>query len=58
MVKTKKPKLIKRLKQHGKSNIKADKKRKALPPGRRVSKTGKKYTETRKNRSDTRFSKT
>ena len=31
---------------------KADKQRKALQPGVRISKTGKKYTETRKNRSD------
>lgn len=31
----------------------ADNKRKALPPGRRVSKTGRVYTERRANRSDT-----
>lgn len=30
----------------------ADRKRKAKAPGVRVSKSGKKYTETRKNRSD------
>lgn len=40
------------LKQVGKSNIEIDKMRKALAPGKRVSKTGKVYWETRKNRSD------
>ena len=30
-----------------------DRGRKALPPGKRVSKSGKVYWETRKNRSDT-----
>lgn len=30
-----------------------DRRRKALPPGRRVSKTGRVYTERRANRSDT-----
>lgn len=38
--------------QRGKSNIKRDAMLKALPPGKRISKTGRKYTETRKNRSD------
>ena len=34
------------------SDIDADKKRIALPAGKRVSKTGKIYYESRKNRSD------
>ena len=38
--------------QYGKSKKAADEKRKALPPGRRISKSGRKYTENRKNRSD------
>jgi hypothetical protein len=33
-------------------SIKSDRKRSALPPGRRISKSGKKYTEHRQNRSD------
>ena len=33
-------------------SVKVDRKRKALPPGKRMSKTGRKYTETRRNRSD------
>ncbi len=33
-------------------SVKADKRKTALPPGRRISKTGTKYTETRRNRSD------
>ena len=40
------------LDQVGKSNIKADSKRKALAPGKRISKTGNIYWETRRNRSD------
>jgi len=44
---------IKVLKQTGKMpNIPVDKSRLALQPGKRVSKTGKTYWETRKNRSD------
>jgi len=39
-------------KQHGKTNIYRDKRRKALPPGKRISKTGKPYYEMRLNRSD------
>lgn len=35
-------------------SIKADKRRKALPPSKRVSRTGKVYYERRKNRSDLR----
>ncbi len=38
--------------QTGKSNKKRDKSRKALPPGKRRSKTGKIYWESRANRSD------
>lgn len=52
VTKRKKGRTIKILKQHGTSNIKADRKRKALTPGKRVSRYGNKYTETRKNRSD------
>lgn len=39
--------------QTGKTkNILMDRKRKALPPGWRISKSGKRYYESRKNRSD------
>ena len=38
--------------QKGRSNIKKDKARKAKRPGARISKSGRKYSETRKNRSD------
>ena len=38
--------------QNGKSNIKRDRVRKAMPSGKRMSKTGKIYYEYRKNRSD------
>ena len=40
------------LDQVGKTNVKADAKRKALAPGKRISKSGNIYWETRKNRSD------
>ena len=40
------------LKQRGSSNLKIDEKRKAQLPGKRISKTGNTYWETRKNRSD------
>jgi len=40
------------LKQVGKTTVDADKKRDALKAGKRVSKSGKVYWETRKNRSD------
>ena len=44
---------VKVLDQSGKTpNIKRDKGRKAELPGKRISKTGKVYWETRKNRSD------
>ena len=38
-------------------NIIVDAKRKALMPGKRISKSGKVYWETRKNRSDSRGKK-
>ena len=40
------------LKQVGKSDMVRDAERKALLPGKRISKSGKIYWETRKNRSD------
>ena len=43
---------IRTLKQVGTTNLKRDAVRKALVPGKRISKTGKVYWETRKNRSD------
>jgi hypothetical protein len=46
------PRVVKILPQVGKSDKVRDKGRKALPPGKRVSSTGKIYWETRKNRSD------
>lgn len=39
-------------KQIGKNNYKRDVKRIAQPAGRRISKTGRLYYETRKNRTD------
>lgn len=47
-----KRKSVKRLPQTGKSVISRDKTRDALVPGKRVSRYGKTYWETRKNRSD------
>jgi len=44
-------------KQVGGSNFKVDEKRRALLPGKRVSKSGKIYWETRRNRSDSSGSK-
>ena len=38
--------------QTGTSNKKRDKARKAMPPGKRISKTGKIYYESRRSRSD------
>ena len=38
--------------QTGTSVRKVDKARTAMPPGRRLSASGKKYTENRRNRSD------
>lgn len=43
---------LKVLKQRGTSNTKIDRARKAMLPGKRISKTGKIYWETRKSRSD------
>ena len=43
---------VKVLEQVGTSNKKRDQMRKALAPGKRISKTGKIYWETRSNRSD------
>lgn len=49
----KKSRVVKRVHyQTGRTSRKVDKKRRALHPGRRVSRTGRRYTETRKNRSD------
>jgi len=53
-MKYKKRKLIKKMKQTGNSNIGRDKKYKSLKPGKRISASGGKYTETRANRSDVR----
>jgi hypothetical protein len=43
---------VKRMKQTGTSNRRYDRHVQAMPPGRRVSRTGRKYTERRRNRSD------
>ncbi len=43
---------LRTLKQVGTSNKSRDEKRNALSPGKRVSKSGNVYWETRKNRSD------
>ena len=43
---------LRKLDQVGKTDVSRDKKRQALMPGKRRSKTGKVYWETRKNRSD------
>lgn len=48
-----KARVVKKMTQKGKrSDRKKDKKRKALPPGVRISKSGNRYTERRPNRSD------
>ena len=48
-----KRKLIKLKKQTGtRKSVKADKRTKALLPGKKRAKSGKIYTETRKNRTD------
>jgi len=49
---------LKQLKQVGKSNTVRDEHLKALLPGKRISKNGNIYWETRKNRSDKKGSKT
>ena len=51
-VSKRKPKVVKVLKQHGTSARAYDKRHQALPAGRRISKSGRAYTETRSNRSD------
>jgi hypothetical protein len=38
----------------GRKSVKKDRQRKALKPGLRISRSGKKYIETRRNRSDLR----
>ena len=48
---------LRQLKQRGTSNVKRDTERRALMPGKRISKSGKVYWETRKNRSDAKGSK-
>jgi hypothetical protein len=49
---------LRQLKQQGTSDIEKDIKLKALLPGKRISKVGTTYWETRKNRSDSKGSKT
>lgn len=50
---TRKPKIILKAEhQTGKTKLKRDKKRDALAPGKRISKSGNVYYEYRKNRSD------
>lgn len=50
---TRKPKVVEIVKhQNGKTNLKRDKVRNALPSGKRISKSGNVYYEYRKNRSD------
>ena len=39
-------------KQHGSTNVYRDKRRTAMPPGKRISKAGNIYYEMRRNRSD------
>jgi len=51
-VSKRKPKVVKVLKQHGTSAKAYDKRHQALQAGRRISKSGRSYTETRSNRSD------
>lgn len=49
--------VLRRAKQTGSSNFKADGKRKAMAPGKRLSRNGNVYYESRKNRSDRRPSR-
>lgn len=52
-MKKKKPQVVyKRDKQVGTSNVFRDKRRTAMPSGKRISKSGKIYYEYRKNRTD------
>ena len=59
MVKKSKARTVKRYGyQTGiRKSIKRDRARKAKPSGRRVSASGRKYTETRRNRSDAKGSR-
>lgn len=50
-------KSLRTLDQVGKTHVSIDKKREALVPGKRISKNGKVYWETRKNRSDAKGTK-
>ena len=53
-IKSKTPKVVYATKkQTGKRiSLEADRKRKAMPPGKRISKSGNRYYEGRKNRTD------
>jgi len=52
-MKKKKPQVVySRDKQHGKTDVFRDKRRTAMPSGKRISKSGKTYYEYRKNRTD------
>ena len=51
-VRKKYPMVLSVANQVGSSNLHADRQRQAMPSGTRVSKTGKIYTERRKNRTD------
>jgi hypothetical protein len=52
MIENRKPGIVRRLSQTGKTSVPVDRTLKALPPGKRISATGHVYWETRKNRSD------
>jgi hypothetical protein len=54
--KLKKPRVLKVVRRQTgeRASLKLDRKRKALPPGKRISRTGRVYWETRRNRSDLR----
>ncbi len=57
-MKNKKPKVVyKKDRQVGKTDVFRDKKRTAMPSGKRISKSGKVYYEYRKNRTDKTGSK-
>ena len=49
-----KPKMAKRFSYQtgSRKSLRADRLRRAMPSGRRISRTGRAYTETRRNRSD------
>ncbi len=49
-----KPRVVKEYKKQtgSRKSLTKDRERKALPPSKRISKSGKEYTETRRNRSD------